>query len=159
MRKAYYVPRHFKAEWINTRAICKAYGMDVLTLETENEANCFFRLYKAKEHLFGCYTHIGAMTEDEKFLKWHWVSTGEPINYTIEFPRGEPNGSGLCLAISKKVHKVHTEKFLFDDIQCFGACANKFICEKTEVTESFNLNPMNQTISDLNAMNETILIN
>lgn len=124
--KTYFVPRHFKAEWMYTRSICRAYGMDILTLETETEANVFFELFKAKENLFDRYTHIGGMSEDANFLKWYWVTTGELINYEINFPIGEPNRSGLCLAINKM------ETLMFDDIHCYGGHQEKFICERKE---------------------------
>ena len=44
MEKTYFIPRHVRATWANTRVICKSFGMDILGLETEDEANLFHEL-------------------------------------------------------------------------------------------------------------------
>ena len=102
--------------------------MDVLSLDSESEANYFLNLLNKKASWFDQYTHVGGMTlKGGSRSEWYWVNSGARINYPIKWGKGEPdNDSGeYCLSIVKSGNN-----FYFNDIMCEKGSNLKFICQR-----------------------------
>lgn len=118
-----------RANWGNARSICKAYGMDIASLETYDEfSEVKYALPdKRNSYSFTDYIHIGGATSLAKTKsEWYWVTSGNKVSYTMPFSDGEPNNAGsieYCLALGPP------SKYYFDDIYCYNYDAN-FICQK-----------------------------
>lgn len=116
------------------RSICRSYGMETLSLETESEALSFLDLCHRNKDVFDVHTLIGGITTEEKSLdKWYWLSSGRRIDYSIPFGPGEPNFAGkveFCLGVTKYT----TNDFKFNDVDCSGTSQRKFICQRNVKT-------------------------
>lgn len=103
--------------------------MDVLSLETLDEANHFLALCKQNSGYFDQWTHIGAITLYPKSTNsWYWVNSGKRVTYHLRFGPGQPDNAGgreLCLSIGKD-----PQNFFFNDLNCYGSHEFKFICQK-----------------------------
>jgi len=128
--KTYWVPRHFKTHWMHARSICKAYGFDILTLDTLDEMNTVSSLCEQNRDMFGAYTHIGGMASVGKSnTDWYWVTTNQKVSYNMPWHNGQPDHYGnneWCLTLAKD------SRFKFNDINCFGSWEEKFICQSQE---------------------------
>lgn len=129
--KTYYVSQVFKTFWIHTRAICQSYGMEIVSLETLNEANSFFTLCDKNIGLFEEFTHVGGFTSVGKSLdKWYWVNSGRRIDFPLKFAPNQPDFAGnaeFCMSVVKR-----PGGFVFSDVYCTTYYENKFICQKTD---------------------------
>lgn len=107
----------------------------MLTLDSQEEADEFYGLATANLHLFDVFVHIGAMSRS--FITktdWYWNKTGKKVNIALNFIPGEPNNAGgqeRCLSFDKRLGNI-----MYNDIACFGAWQQNFICQKT--TADFN---------------------
>lgn len=104
---------------------CRSFGMDLVTLPTEEENNVFTKLCADNATYFDEYTHVGG--SNLGLNNWFWTSNGQPIKYQLKFAPGEPNNSGgreYYLAISKQLGS-----FKFNDVPGYGAREEKFVCE------------------------------
>lgn len=130
LEKTYFLSCHFTVNWVHTRSICKAYDMDVLSLDSAEEADAFLSLCYSMSSIFGWQTHIGGMTTEAKSLtNWYWVVTNKKINFPMNWAPGEPNDlkSEKCLGVVKE----HSDgKFYFNDLPCADGTKYKFVCQK-----------------------------
>lgn len=122
----YWVPRHFEVEWVYARPLCKAYGFDILTLETLEEMQRVVNMCSENEDMFGAYTHIGGMTSvGRSRTNWYWVTTNQKISYNMPWHNGQPefkDNIEWCLTLTKSSGK-------YNDIPCYGSWAEAFICQ------------------------------
>ena len=136
--KFYFLSRTMRAKWTNTRAICKSYNMDVLSLDCEAETEHFRNLCKINHKKLDQFTLLGGMNLVPKSKEhWYWVNSGEQIDHRIKFSIGEPNfnyDDELCLAIVKFSAGL---LFLFNDVPCNYKCYDylstdlcRFLCQK-----------------------------
>lgn len=132
--KNYYIPRYFKTSWTNSRSLCQSFGMDFVSLETENEANEFLNICKSKANLFQTGAFIGAISlEGASRSQWYWLNSGNRITYPIPFGPGKPNnveGRAFCL----ELWKYSASNFLFVDAFCSGY-ESQFICQETSYAQ------------------------
>lgn len=107
--------------------------MDFLSLETRDEATDFLELCERNAALFGAFTHIGGITSVGKSLdEWYWINSYNRIDYVLKFGPGQPDNAWnneYCLTIGKQAGNFH-----FNDIACFGAWPEKFICQKSTLS-------------------------
>lgn len=135
--KTYFIPRYFVTTWTNTRSICKAYGMDVLSLDTEDEETHLLGLLESNSRLFTQWTYVGALTlVGGSRDNWYWVNSGNRVNYPITFGVDEPNfgnSNEFCLAVGK----YSASEFYFNDMPCHEETQYKFFCQlqKEEIRE------------------------
>jgi hypothetical protein len=143
--KSYFIPRYFKSQWVNAKSICQSYGMEFVSLETQQEADNFLGLCNRNTKLFEAHVNIGGMTLEGKSTdKWYWVNSRKHIDYPIAFAPSEPNfGHGLefCLAVIKLPNDI----FMFNDVACNGGLDHllerQFICEKVDYHSVTGLEP------------------
>lgn len=116
-----------KSQWYLTRPICKAYGFDVVSLDTLEEMEAVADMCEENKNLFGWFIHIGGVASTSKSkTDWYWVNSNEKVSYDMLWQNGQPDFSGSnewCLTLEK------SSKFKFNDIPCHGSWEEKFICE------------------------------
>lgn len=104
--------------------------MDVLSLDSEDEADHFLRLCQKKSEFFEICTYVGGITNTSFGSDgWFWWNSGERINFQIDWAENEPNfGSNheYCLSI---VQMDDTKAMKFNDMPCSGPYDRKFICQ------------------------------
>lgn len=126
------MPRYFQATWQEALLLCNQFGMEFAALNTLTEYEFIRTKMTENSHLFTEWTHIGAMAAkagSSANTDWFWVETNEPLSYSMNWRSHLPdnaNGVQFCLSIGPKNGNV----FRFDDINCFGAHEEKFICQK-----------------------------
>ena len=124
--KTYYYSKLFKVNWVEAKAICKAFDLELATFETSEEAKNFLNITANFEHHYVLVDGI-ALTQESP-TDWYWTNSGKKIPYDIEWADGEPNyyeAEERCLSIGIGNKK----KYLgFNDYQCWSDTI-PFICE------------------------------
>ncbi|CAO1310267.1 unnamed protein product [Diamesa tonsa] len=126
LRKTYYVSRGIELSWAESLTFCRAFGMDIVNLPTEEEANVFLKFTLDNGQYYD-YVFVGATYIGNGANNFYWINTGLPVKYPIKFDVGEPSNSGgreNCLSLTKKT----ATSFVYNDIDCFGKTM-KFACE------------------------------
>ncbi|CAO1396932.1 unnamed protein product [Diamesa serratosioi] len=125
--KTYYGTRSLELSWANAFSFCKANDMDLVELETEDEANNFLKM--CVEQNLEEYYHVGGSSEGiSNFWDYYWMTTGAKVSYNLNYKPGELNGKGTerCLAIGKQ-----PIKYAFCDVSCHSL-ALRFACQNVE---------------------------
>ena len=126
-KKSYYIPRYFRSSWVNSRSICIAYGFDIASFETQQEANAVVNLCKKQPNLLEYFTYIGAIKiSNQQSNGWYWVNSGKKLSF--EIPEENLDFAGReewCLALGP------ANNFLLNDVHCNGY-EFKFLCQKVE---------------------------
>ena len=128
--KSYYSSRDLKLHWIEAFALCRTFNMDLVELPTEAEADYFLKLCAQKSSdLNGKYFHIGASYAGLGLNEYYWMTTGQRINYTLQWAPNQPdnrNGIEYCLSV-----KSQPGNFMFNDINMDTTTDKwKFICQR-----------------------------
>lgn len=134
-RKDYFISRHFKIAWQESRAICQSFGMEFVSMDTEKEYNRLIELLASNAAMVGQYNYVGAMTRDPRNQKWYWLNSGRRITYPIKWAANEPTDAGeqFCLYLEK----VAGNQFHFHDGSCTSLGLGKFICQKESLAAVF----------------------
>ncbi|KAG5681266.1 hypothetical protein PVAND_010717 [Polypedilum vanderplanki] len=126
-KKTFFIPRHFRTSWVNSRSICKSYGFDIASFETLQEANAVMSFCKNHSDSLDYWTYVGGISLKARSTKnWYWVNSGRKISFEIPFARNAPDFAGSdewCLALGPKA------TFDFNDVNCNGY-EFKFICQR-----------------------------
>lgn len=129
--KTYYIPRFLRSSWIHMRSVCTSFGMEVLSLDTEDEYDHFMRLCLKKSSFFDGASLIGAVTNSRLGADgWFWLNSGERISYALDWAKDEPNFSGnveFCLSM-----KMYGSVFKFNDVSCNRQHELQFICQQSQ---------------------------
>lgn len=123
-KKMYFVSTTFRATWMNAQSFCRSYGMDLATLESEHEANYFFKQCENNYRILGDSTHIGGvlMTDD-----WFWITSHKKVNFKLKFKDHQDSSNVKnCLQIVKE----NKHYFAFGRTNCFSGEVQKFVCQK-----------------------------
>lgn len=120
--------------WGEARAICKSYGLELMTLETLQEANLFLTM--ADNHSYfrtvnGICSSIDATTLTSKSpTDWYWSQTGKKVSFQIPWFPGEPGGAPeFCLGICRASSTI---KFGYHDIPC-DTWVYRFVCQRFDI--------------------------
>lgn len=90
--KTYYMPSFMKTTWVNVRPFCQSFGMEILSLETYDEAVNFMKLCEYNYYIMDTNTYIGGYTTQLKNPNtWYWVNSGRKIDYNLAFGLGMPD--------------------------------------------------------------------
>lgn len=119
-----------KTEWVNALAVCKSFGMDIISFESKTESEKMLDICSRNADLFEVHTYAGGLAANAFSLdEWYWMNSGKRLNFKLRFAPGEPNnhlGSEFCLSI---VRWEGTTTFYFNDIDCSND-ARPFLCQK-----------------------------
>ena len=125
----------FESDASSSRAICNAYGMDLISLDTEIEYHYFMEVICKEHNDKLSYVHIGAMTTQGKSLdKWFWMNSGNRIPYSLAFHPEEPNFANdneYCLML-----RANSLECIFNDVPC-NQYDLKIVCQKIVNSTSF----------------------
>lgn len=133
-KKHYYFSKYFKSTWVEAKAICKSFDLELVTFETRVEAEFFFKKiatiyyftnFDEKYVLVDGFSSTPKSTTD-----WYWTNSGLKVPYNMQWLEGEPNhteGMENCLSIGRK---MQNQKIGFNDIPCYKY-SYKFVCQKT----------------------------
>lgn len=112
---------------MNSKSFCSSFGMNLMSLESDHEAQYFMKACENNSNSFEEITFIGATSEliDDN-EKWFLTTTGKEVNYKLEFATLNINSDrNQCLALYKL-----DGKFLYTKVNCNGNENQKFICQK-----------------------------
>jgi len=132
--KDFYVSQNFLGNWYQAMTICKNYGMQLLTLETDADTTQFLAIAEAAENiklLTSSYAYIGATEAIQGDAKsFYWLPNGDPFILTGPWTASQPNNAGgieFCLALLKDA----AGKLKLDDVPCDKAGDRyRFYCQK-----------------------------
>lgn len=132
--KTFWYPSHYRGTWIEAKTMCKHFKMELISLDSEAEANYFLNLFSQTPGLFDKWTHIGAVTSLSKSKsEWYWAENAKKANFTLKFLSGQPDNYGgeeQCLAIT-----LSNGVYGFNDLKCYQANINRFLCQ----TKAFDI--------------------
>lgn len=85
--KSYYSSRNFSLSWISAYIFCKTFGMDLVELQTQHEADNFFALCSKNESQIknNELYHIGSSRVGMSNNEFYWMTTGQLIAYPMDF--------------------------------------------------------------------------
>jgi hypothetical protein len=112
-----------KAPWLESRAICRSYDLELTTIETLLEAQTVINLSKISG--FGGF--IDGMTLTLKSpTDWYWTKSGKKLSFALPWRSGEPNNynnvNEACLVLSGTG---------FNDAPCSNIYS--FLCQKIDL--------------------------
>lgn len=121
--KQYFVSKVMNPQWYYSRKLCEEYGMEFARLEFSSEAGYILTQLASYTGSTGVLTlNVDATTLTPGTTGWRWVRSNYPIDYTINWATGEPNGgTQACLAVGRKASGLTG----FEDIACTGAAATR----------------------------------
>jgi hypothetical protein len=129
--------------------------MDVLSLDTQDEAFYFMNLCEKNKNILDSQNLIGGVTTQGKSRdKWYWVNSGDRVNYPLKFWSTEPdfaNNNEWCLAVSTN----YKGGWAFNDISC-NDYRHKFFCQKLEDISTFRRNPRTFLFKQITQNNKRI---
>jgi hypothetical protein len=136
VQKSFFIPRYFRATWVNAALICNLYQMELASLDTSEQMESVRGMLLTHSHLLTEWTHINAMTlTGGSTADWYWVSSEKKVSYNMIFSPNEPNhyqNRQWCMALGPKTNNI----FRFDDIDCFQYHEEKFLCQVIDSIES-----------------------
>jgi len=137
-QKSYFIPRELKADWAQSKVLCKAFDLELATFETLTEALTFLSIIENNSHIAVLptpkYFYIdGYTTSGPSKTDWYWTRNGNKIMYPIPWAPYEPTYGDYnehCLSIGK--NRLDLD-WGFNDIHCQNQEKNFiFICQRID---------------------------
>ena len=127
--KTYYATRNVQLSWANAFSFCKANGMNLVELHSEQEVNQFLTM--CSDNSLDYFLHVGGSAEGmTDRLDFYWMTTGERISYSLKYhPAGKNNAGGKerCLSVAKQPNK-----YTFNDVDCWQHFIWSFVCQQVK---------------------------
>jgi len=126
--KNYYVSTHYKESWAAARGICRSNGMDLMTIDSEDEKTSFGKIFlKTLSFSDQKSYHIGGILETAgNHTTWHWIATKEAVKFPVTAkPASATGDENNCMTLEKKDKKT----FTFGDVSCCDRVPSSFLCE------------------------------
>lgn len=131
--KFYFLSVTFRANWMAAQSFCKSYGMDLLALESEHEADYFLASCEKSFESFEELSHIGGVSNaiDER-ENWFWITSHKKVNFDLKLKdnKTEKKSEQNCLQLVKQ-----KTGFSYGRTNCFGNELKKFVCQKINVSK------------------------
>lgn len=126
--KSYYSSRDLKVHWIDAFVLCRTFNMDLVELPTEAESVYFLNLCAQRDSdLNSNFLHIGGSYVGVELNDFYWMSSGQRINYTMDYAPGQPdNMHGIEQFLS--IYR-HPQSYKFNDMDNI-VTKWKFICQR-----------------------------
>jgi len=116
-------------DWVQSNLMCKTFGMELLTLNTEAEYVMFNDLARKSKPVSLHYYMGGLRTKNNV---WYWMDTGDQIK-TMKWHPGEPNfdlNIHICLTF---FNDPDMQNATMNNISCrTQEYPLKFACQMTE---------------------------
>ncbi|XP_017768251.1 PREDICTED: C-type lectin 37Db-like [Nicrophorus vespilloides] len=125
--KLYYFESDYKASWFNAFVACRNMGMELLSIDSDEEFDKIHEFVKEKMNYRNGLTiwTSGVMKQKGQFI---WINTGNPVTLS-KWWSGTPNNYGgheFCMHVWLK-HK----QFLLNDAEC--QMESYYICESRKI--------------------------
>ncbi|CAG9798113.1 unnamed protein product [Chironomus riparius] len=97
-QKAYFYPRYISATWIEAKAICQTYGMELASFKTLAEANAVITLVemnadlKNRDNLWIFINGVALAAQSK--TEWYWTDSGQKIDFVIPWLINQPDTNG-----------------------------------------------------------------
>ncbi|XP_070509920.1 uncharacterized protein [Chironomus tepperi] len=131
-QKSYFLSRYSKAPWAETKAICRAFDLELPRFETLTEARAVLTMADNNsilKTLTSVWIWIDGITLTSKSTTdWYWTKTGMKVSFPMDWYPGNPSGGQNCLAISKAAINA---RFGFNDVECYTP--QNIICQRVEL--------------------------
>lgn len=97
-QKIYYFPRYIKATWIEAKAICKTYNLELASFKTLEEANAVMDMVR-RDSLLSAIDFLwifldGIALTQKSPTDWYWTENGEKISFSMPWLSGQPDTAG-----------------------------------------------------------------
>jgi hypothetical protein len=116
------------APWLEARAICKSYDLELTTIETLAEAQAILNMASSCNQFSTVYAYVDAMALTLKSpTDWYWTKSGKKLSFALPWNSGEPNNANnnneACLGFRKTG---------FNDAPC-SLTVYSFVCQRIEL--------------------------
>jgi hypothetical protein len=130
VKKNYWVPKYFRATWLEAKSACALYGMELAALQTLKEYNSVKTMVAINKSAFhSTWAHVDGVSRlPRSTTEWHF-SNGKKIPYAMIWSSGEPGfhtSAQWCLAAGDAT----AGNFNFADIDCTQRHQETFICQE-----------------------------
>lgn len=134
--KYYYISKDMDANWHDAGVLCRKFGGNLVTFESEGEFNA------VKSHLRIPNFYWTSLNDADKEGHFVSISTGKEAPY-INWHKGEPNNIGRgenCVHV-----KYMSDRYAMNDRDCFEKIG--YICEAGKLETEFQ-NRLDQNLND-----------
>lgn len=126
--KTYWISTHFRTFWHAAKSFCHSFGMELLSLDTLEEAQKFMNICVTNKLFVDRCFHIGGLTTvPSSKTEWFWVNSFKKVKYEMPWLPKEPNYLGkneMCLSICKNPGQCG-----YNDIPCSSSAELTFVCQ------------------------------
>ncbi|XP_050513611.1 collectin-12-like [Diabrotica virgifera virgifera] len=125
--KTYFVNTVFKTNFYRSWQYCRLQGMNLVSIESEEENKQLQKFISDKGFKYGSYWTSGTNLVGED--QWIWMSTGRELTYTNWLP-GEPSKQNVKGTVENCIDILVYAGFKWNDQNC--EVVQNFICESTK---------------------------
>ncbi|KAL7036609.1 hypothetical protein ACKWTF_008866 [Chironomus riparius] len=131
-QKSFFVQRYSTAPWAESKAICKAFDMDLVYFETLAESRAFLNMIDTNSVLIKTYPLWiwldGIALTGKSKTDWYWSKSGKKVTFPMDWYVNSPGSiDQFCLCIGRQ---TLTTKSGFNDCYCYDAY--KIACQRIE---------------------------
>ena len=112
---------------MSAQSFCKSYGMDLVALESEHEAEYFLKACELASHSFEELSHIGGVSNTiDGRDNWYWITSNGKVTLNLRLKQeSDKKNEKNCLQLVKNKHG-----FSYARTNCFSNELQKFVCQK-----------------------------
>ncbi|CAG9805260.1 unnamed protein product [Chironomus riparius] len=134
-QKTFLLQRYSSAPWAESKAICKAFDLDLVSFETLVESRAFLNMLDTNSALrtlasISVWSDGITLSSIGSTTDWYWSKTGKKISFSIDWLPNQPNGNNdqqYCMCIAR--HDF-SSTLKFNDCFCYGAY--RIACQRTQ---------------------------
>jgi len=120
--------------WGEARAICRSFDLELMTLESLNEAKSFLTMADNHNYFrsFGVIWIVidGTTLTAKSLTDWYWPQTGKKISFPMPWGVSQPSGgTEFCLSFGRL---NANEKFGLNDLRCSEGIY-PFMCQRFDI--------------------------
>jgi len=131
-QKSFFFQRYSTAPWAESKAICKAFDLELVSFETLAESRAFLSMvenYSGFRKLDSVWLWIdGIALTGKSPTDWYWTKSGKKISFPMDWYINSPGSiDQFCMCIGRA---TITTTSGFNDCYCYNAY--KIACQRTE---------------------------
>lgn len=134
MKKTYYLSTIFQADWMGAMNFCRINGLQLVSLESLEEANMVLNALVTKKVQLNFIFVDGVTTQLQSTDQWFNFISGKRMNYSVPWTSGEPNNNPnpeACLST-----EANGAGYGLNDFTCKSGNLQPFICQDIIVEKS-----------------------
>jgi Lectin C-type domain len=118
--KIYFLAKAFRETWMNSQSFCRSFGMDLVALESQHEADYFHKSCDRNVEEFEEVSHIGGVSDGHD---WYWLASQSKVNFDLKLDESESEKN--CLQMVKVA-----DHFSYTGVSCVDGSTRGFVCQK-----------------------------